>query len=129
MTLKPCIPKDKFDTEAVSRAVALGYPAINPILPELLVWMQDLNWPVAQDLAPILANAGPEIAPALRDIIRGDDLDGVYFVIVGVVLDANNEVWKLIEDDVRRLADHPTQGQKLEELDVVAKEAILAHRV
>lgn len=129
MNLKSCIPTDKFDTEAVLRAVALGYPAINPILPELLVWVQDLNWPVARDLAPLLANAGPEIVPALQDVLRGGDLGWAYFLIVGVVLGADNEVWKLIEGDIQRLAGNPTQDQKLEELDVIAKEAILAHRV
>lgn len=37
------IPKDKLDTDAVARLVVEGYPAIHPLLPDLLAWMQDIN--------------------------------------------------------------------------------------
>ncbi len=73
MDLTDCIPEDKFDTDAVARAAGLGFPAINPILPDLLVWVQDATWPVAQDLFPLLVKAGPEIAPHINSIFEGDD--------------------------------------------------------
>ena len=66
MTLTDCIPTDKFDHEAVERASALGYPGINPILPDLLIWLQDRNWPVAEDVARLLEWADVEIAPPYR---------------------------------------------------------------
>ncbi len=128
MILSACIPKDKFDTDAVARAAALGFPALNPILPELLVWMQDLNWPVAQDLAPLLAQAGVEIVAPIKSIFVGGDLGWTYFLIVGVLPHVNNEVWAPLVADLRRFAEHPTPEQKLEELDEIALDTLLARR-
>lgn len=45
MDLSASIPTDKHDLAAVANAARLGYPAINAILPELLEWLQDINWP------------------------------------------------------------------------------------
>lgn len=126
MSLSDCIPKDKFDTEAVARAAALGFPAINPILPDLLVWMQDLNWPVALDLAPLLATAGREIAPLIKTVFAGDDFIWSYALIAGLLPDVNDEVWALLRDDLRVLAMQPTPEQKREELNDIAAEILAA---
>ena len=77
MNIRDCIPKDKVNTRAVARAAALGFPALNPILPDL--------------------------APSLKSVFAGDDL--------------------------RRFAECPTPEQKLEELDEIALETLLAHRI
>jgi len=103
MNIRDYIPKDKVDTRAVARAAALGFPALNPILPDLLAWMQDLNWPVSRDLAPLLATAGVEIAPSLKSVFVGDNL--------------------------RRFAECPTPEQKLYGLYEIALETLLAHRI
>ncbi|MDH3234095.1 MAG: DUF5071 domain-containing protein [Alphaproteobacteria bacterium] len=71
-----CVPKDKFDEAAVERAERLGYPGLNPILPALLEWVQDPTWPVAIELMPLLAKAGPEIAPHLITILRRTTVAG-----------------------------------------------------
>ena len=129
MTLSACIPKDKFDTQAVVQATALGFPALNPILPDLLEWMQDLNWPVARDLAPVLARAGIEIVAPIKSIFAGDDLGWTYFLIMGLLPYVSTEVWALLEGDLRRFAEHPTPEQKLEEVDEIATETLTARRI
>ncbi len=37
------LPRDKHDVAAVERLAALGYPTVEPVLPELLEWIQDIN--------------------------------------------------------------------------------------
>src|SRR4051794_23281462 len=57
------IPQNKFDLKRAQAAVEVGYPAVAPILPELLEWLQDYNWPVAHILAPFLASIGEPLVP------------------------------------------------------------------
>ncbi|ANT51187.1 DUF5071 domain-containing protein [Mesorhizobium amorphae] len=83
--LADLVPVDKLDTDKASALTALGYPAIEPILPQLLEWLQDINWPVAQVLQPLLAGIGPPLAPHLRQILRGNDDIWIYWILVSVV--------------------------------------------
>ncbi len=71
--LMSLVPRTKYDTECVQALADLGYPAIEPILPELLEWIQDMNWLVALVLAPFLASISLPLAPRLRLIMTGDD--------------------------------------------------------
>ena len=59
--LRSLIPSNKHDHEKVKRIKELGYPKIKPILPELLEWIQDVNWPIARDLIPFFQSIGNEI--------------------------------------------------------------------
>jgi len=39
----------------------------------LLSWIQDANWPIADDVAAILATAGPEHLEDILSVLRSDD--------------------------------------------------------
>ncbi len=67
------VPIDKHDHEAAERAIAAGYPAVESSLPQLLEWLQDMNWPVAQTLAPFLASISKPLIPHLKVIFETDD--------------------------------------------------------
>ena len=73
MDLRNCVPKDQLDLTAVACARAAGFPAINPILPELLVWLQDMNWPVDDQIVELLSGSGPEIVTHIRSVLLSDD--------------------------------------------------------
>jgi uncharacterized protein DUF5071 len=68
------VPLDKHDHEAAFRAIEAGYPAVEEKLPLLLEWLQDMNWPVAQTLAPFMASIGEPLIPHLEKIFETDDL-------------------------------------------------------
>ncbi len=97
---------------------------INRILPELLEWIQDINWPVAQEIAPLLSRAGPEIAPHISAILKSDDDVWKYWTIGHVIENLDREVGLLLRADLERIANSPTSGEKLEEVDIVAREAL-----
>ena len=67
------LPQDKCDLERARALVALGYPAVVPVLPELMVWLQDMNWPVAEIVAPFLATIGLPLVPHIRQVLATDD--------------------------------------------------------
>jgi Domain of unknown function (DUF5071) len=122
--LAECIPSGKFDIAAVENAAALGYPAINPILPVLLEWVQDANWPVAQDLFPLLAKAGPEIARHINAVFDGDDEGWKYSILYFLVRDLKPEVAEILRPNVIRMAQNPTDRERHEEIDTGARKVI-----
>lgn len=79
------IPKNKADSQAVQRAVHAGYPAVKPILPVLLTWLQDYNWPVAQELTPFLASIGAPLKEPVIAVLKTDDIIWKYWVLSLVV--------------------------------------------
>lgn len=73
------IPKDKFDTEAVERLKMIPASEVVPLLPELLTWMQDMNWPVAQPVVELLLTFPNEITPLIADVLAGEDDMWIYW--------------------------------------------------
>ncbi len=109
MDLKDCIPKDKYDLAANDRAVEAGLPQINPILPDLLEWIKDENWPVALPTASLLSSAGPEIVPFIKSIMNADDGMWKYWTIDLVVRPASIKTRMAVQADLDRLALNPSQ--------------------
>ena len=120
--LESCIPGSKHDIEAVERARNAGYPAINPILPDLLEWLQDMNWPVAAPVADLLRGAGMEIVPPIRAIFAGEDHVWKYGLLMNLIPRLDASVRGALDDDIARMAKHPTQAECLEEVDIAARE-------
>jgi Domain of unknown function (DUF5071) len=114
------VPSSKFDIEAAERAVARGWPDVEPVLPRLLEWLQDGNWPVARVLAPFLAGIGDPLVPYLRPILAGDDLIWKYWIIQGIIGEAPLSVVEAFRPDLERLANDPTPSEREEELPEVA---------
>ncbi|MBD3678851.1 MAG: DUF5071 domain-containing protein [Rhodobacteraceae bacterium] len=124
MNLKGCIPTDKHDAAAVARAREIGVPALGPILPELLEWTQDCNWPVAREVSDLLSGAGPEIIPHLRQILASNDGCWKFSVLCDLVPFLDRDVLSALQTDLRRLAKDPTDDDRREEVDLLAKETL-----
>ena len=122
--LANCIPSDKHDHAAVARAAALGFPGLNPILGDLLEWIQDANWPIAPDIAALLTGAGPEIVPHISAILRGTDGMWKYWTIELVVAQSSDEIFQAMRPDLGRLSDHPTPDDRDCEADLAARAAL-----
>jgi hypothetical protein len=117
------IPRNKGDFDRAHAVVALGYPAVEPILPELLRWLRDMNWPITRVLGAFLAGIGAPLAPYLRRILSGDDGTWKYWII-GSVIGANRELFELFKDDLQRMANNPTPEERTEEIDQQAREIL-----
>jgi len=110
---------DKFDTRAAEAIVATG----NATDPELLEWVQDLNWPVAQVLAPFLASAGSNVVPGIRQIFASSDDTWKWSVVVGVVA-RSPELTALLRPELQRIVHAPTPGERSEGLDQIVAELL-----
>jgi hypothetical protein len=101
--IRNLVPKSKHDHEAANAAVAAGYPAVEPILPELLEWLQDMNWPVAKSLAPFLASVGEPLIPHLKRIFESEDVIWKAWII-SEIIEENPELATVFRDYLESLA-------------------------
>ena len=127
MHIRDCVPKDKFDVDALRKAEALGFPEINSIIPQLLEWIKDDNWPVAAPCATLLAKAGPEIAPHILKITTSDDPIWKYWTIERVIAFLRPDVMLALQNELVRLSTEAEQCDKLEGVDISARN-VLASR-
>ena len=119
--LSNLVPSDKSDREAAQRAIAYGWPGDEPVIGELLTWLQDCNWPVAHILIPFLAQIGDPLAPHLRPIFDGDDDGWKYWIIVEILGRGPMTLAEQFRADLERLVQHPTPMEVEAELPEMAK--------
>lgn len=118
------LPVDKWELGAVERLSVHDYPTVEPLVPALLEWMQDLNWPVAQALHPFLAKLGEPLAPHIRSILRTDDDVWKYWVLICVVAESPALLLAL-KPELEVLAERPTDGERDELVDELARNMLL----
>ena len=92
------VPREKGDFENVRALAKLGFPTIEPILPELFEWLQNGNWPIARELGPLVASGGKVVVPHVRNILAGEDTIWKYFLIGSVVYGDRELVEELMPD-------------------------------
>lgn len=117
------IPQGKGDFDRARAAIAVGYPAVEPIFPALLKCLQDMNWPIAFVVGRFLSRVGAPLPPHLRAILAGNDEIWKYW-IVGDVIGSNAELFAMFHDDLNRLANNPTTHERAEEVDQQAREVL-----
>jgi len=117
------LPKDKHDITQAEVLVALGFPQIEPILPEILEWVQDMNWPVARIFQPFLSAIGAPLAPFIRVVLFSDDETWKYFVI-GNIVGESMELARALRAELERLATAPTESEIREQVHEQAAEVL-----
>lgn len=123
MHLPPLLPAHKLDTDAASKLVALGFPAVEPVLPALLEWLQDMNWPVARVVQPFLAGIGAPLAPPIRTVFASGDSLWKYWVIQGVVGECP-ALARALAPELERLAYEPTPEDREEGVQELAAQVL-----
>lgn len=105
----PLLPQDKFDLAAAERIAATPAAVLIPLLPQLLEWLQDPNWPLAAPLAAALRPHQMLFDESTAAVLRGGD-----------------EAWKL--SLLLYLADRHTAGASLREIHRIADSPTAAER-
>ncbi len=73
MNIQEYLPKDKFDDKNIPLLFAASDDELKPVIPDLLEWLQDYNYPVAQKLLPFLQQREDLVFPYISEILNGDD--------------------------------------------------------
>jgi hypothetical protein len=125
VNLDALIPKHKSDTDAARRAGTAGYPVIEPILGDLLAWMQDMNWPVATEIEAVLQLVGAPLSPHILKVLQGDDDIWKYWVLTRLAVNFDREARESIIGECLRIVNKPTDGELTEEVNLAARDILI----
>lgn len=117
MDVRKLIPKNKFDKHGIARLKKLSFEEIEPIIPELLEWMQDMNWPIGRPIADILKPFASRITPHIINILQTDDNMWKYWVLLHLTKKTSDT---LLLHEIERIAKFPTNYEMEDELHLVA---------
>ncbi len=119
---KHLIPKNKFDNSTIEKLKELSDEEIESILPELLKWIQDINWPVANEILPVLALHQEKLAIYILKVLNGKDEIWKYWIIEKLLpLFIDKNLIPLIPT-IEKIAETPTSTEYFEDVNEVAKE-------
>ena len=122
--LNNLLPKNKFDIEAVEKIKGLSRSEIISLLPKLLEWIQDMNWVISPNIAELLLEYPNEIIPHIRKVFETEDDIWKFWCLDVLGKHLPSDSRKVLTNELIRLAERPTEGEKLEEIDVKAKEIL-----
>ncbi len=110
------MPKDKFDTSSIHELRNLTEEEIRPILPELIEWLADFNWPVAPEVAKALALFPDSVIGELKKQLTPEADDDIlkYWILVGMIRLFEKEKQLLFLPELQRIVENPTKGEVLE---------------
>lgn len=120
------LPRDKHDVSNAMALVNLGWDGAECVAPQILEWVQDLNWPVAYIFAPFLVDAGARLAPFIRPIFAGDDAIWTFNILQAVVSQSPALTTELF-CELECLAHNPTLNEELEGASDEARQILEDH--
>ncbi|MFS0858929.1 DUF5071 domain-containing protein [Paenibacillus taichungensis] len=119
MNVREWLPRDKHDFEAVRKLSELGNEELRDIIPELMEWLQDGNWPIARSVEDLLLRFGEELIPHIQNVFKTKDPQWEYFMLTGLIRRLPSRYLIVLKVDLERILKNPTEDEMLEELDEV----------
>lgn len=116
--------RDKFDYEAVRKLSEFSDVELKVIIPELMEWLQDGNWPISKPVEDILLRLGEDLVPHIKDVLQTQDSTWEYFILVGLIDRLPVSHLSMLRSDLVRILESPTHDEILEELDEVILELL-----
>jgi hypothetical protein len=120
--IQDLIPKNKGDLSTAEKLKNYSYEDLKEIIPNLLEWLQDLNWPVAKSVSEYLESIHDKMTTELLTILKGNE-DEVWKYWIITIFGPITES-PIIKNEIIRIAISPTKNERIEEVDEVAKEIV-----
>lgn len=120
-SLQELLPEGKDEISKATKLVAQGYPAVAPVLAEMLEWVEDARWPVALVFLPFLARVGAPLASHIRYVLQSQD-EQWKRVVLDHIVGESGDLAHALSVDLLRLVDAPTDAERFEGLNTTAGE-------
>jgi hypothetical protein len=118
------LPESKYDPECIQRLSQLNPNSLKKLLPQLLIWIQDINWPNAGKVLPFLLASGQEIIPEIEWVLNGQDDIWKGNCIRHILSHLSPEIVQPLFPILKRIAENPSANEKAEEIDIDAATCI-----
>jgi hypothetical protein len=106
--LRKLLPVNKDDVAAIEAIMALGYPAVEPIVLDLLKWIRQESWPVAKPACEFLVTIGPRLLPQVREVLGSRQRDDSWKadVLRQIVSEWPSDGVRGLEHELSQIAIH-----------------------
>lgn len=118
------LPTDKHDFDSVEKLKQLDRESLIPLLPFLMEWMQDINWPITKEIAKILITFPEEIVPQVKYVLSTDDDCWVYWTLLYLVKEMPSEIKKLFVKELNEIIEFKFQYEEVENVREAAQEIL-----
>ena len=120
------IPKNIFDFSGIDELKLLSDEEIMPILPALLEWMKDMNWPIAREMPMLLSKHQKVLIPYIIEALRPEqsECDWKTFIIWKLLPLLDKEYLSMLKISLERIAESPTRGEEYEQTNIAARELL-----
>ncbi|MEC0168087.1 DUF5071 domain-containing protein [Paenibacillus graminis] len=98
------LPKDKHDFKSVEGLARLERSMIIPLLPELLEWLQDMNWPIAAEIVDLLSKYTSETIPHVKAVFSQSDTGWIYNILLYLINEWDTDLVSRLSSSLRELA-------------------------
>ncbi len=123
------IPKDKFDVVSVERLKNIDPSEITPVSIQLLEWIQDINWPVAQKLILVLPRFCKQLVPGIKQILsdKVNDVIWKYWIVTYLLDKFPAELLKDLRAELSALASTDSTDEDEKELAEEAQALLMKY--
>jgi len=121
MNITELIPKGKGDYETAEKLAKYSIDEIRSIVPNLLEWLQDGNWPVAFPVSQYLEKHTESIENEILYVLQSDDDIWRYWILLHFGDKVKDE---RIITEIKRIATNPTKNEILELVYELAQEIV-----
>lgn len=118
MNIKDLVPKEKGDHENIQKLKNLSFEEIQPIIPDLLIWLQDINWPISGDVADVLKPFADKLTPYFTEIFKTNDGLWKLWILTFFGRGTKDEI---LLNEITRIANFPTKDEMDDEVDLEAQ--------
>lgn len=98
------LPKNKFDDKNLNIIRKLPDTQIKLVIYELLEWIQDYNWPIANQVLQILVQRQELVFPYISDILKGNDVMWKYWILELLIPSLERDYQFELKEDIEALA-------------------------
>ena len=122
------LPKNKFDDSTLTELMSLSDNEIEPIITDLLEWLQDFNWPIATKIKSVVGKHYKLSEPYVLSILQGTDEIWKYWILRELMYEWQSCPGSDLLNEISRIAQHPTPDEIEEELDKAANELLMFYQ-
>lgn len=118
------IPKDKEDIDFINNLKPKNIDEIKDIIPQLLEWTQDGNWPQAKLISDYFSPYINQIEDEIISILEGNDPTWKYWILSGLIYNLETKPSGRILSVINDLYKNSNSFDKEEDVDAIAQEVI-----
>lgn len=113
------LPKNTSDISTIDQLMNMTDEEIYPIIPNLLEWIQDINWIVAPYIVTIILKHQKISEQFIVKLLLQNQNDDIwkYWVIKELLFYWSNVPCNEIMEEIRRISEFPTDGEIAEKVN------------